>query len=418
MSSDSDLKGKLQAALAPQQVTLVEEATRVAARLDVPLYLVGGAVRDLFIGRTLRDLDLVVEGDAGLLAAALAANLDGNVVARSQFGTAEVSVLGQRIDVVTARRETYRRPGALPTVQPGTIAEDISRRDFTINAIALRLLPQPPALLDPHNGKGDIASGLVRVLHPASFQDDATRILRAVHYEQRLGFRLDAETDALLRRDLAMLDTISADRLRHELDVVFKEEHAPRVLQRAAELGVLHAVHPALPDALALRTGLARLTLLAQPVQPLYYLALLAHGLGHEHANALIRRLNMPKTWATIVRDIATAQWETAHIVDGASPADVDRKLRGLSPVALQVVAALTPRDTASRQLRRYVREWRHVRPVLNGRDLARLGVVPGPRVGELLEALRYARLDGNVASRADEEAFVRERVDNERNTW
>ena len=411
MSGPSDLQARLSTALSPQWLTLLEGATRAARRLGLPLYLVGGAVRDLLMGQTIMDLDLVVEGDAGLLATALAEALAGEVLARSQFGTARLRVLGQRIDVVTARRETYRRHGALPTVQPGTMDDDLGRRDFTINAMALRLEPEPVQLLDPTDGQRDIQGKLVRVLHPASFQDDATRILRAVRYERRLGFRLEVDTETLLRRDLGMLDTIGGDRLRRELDLIFHEEQARPMLLRVTDLGVLTALFSPLPDALALEQRLSRFALADGMAQPHHYLALLAYSLRRDQAEAFVRRLNMPATWARVVWDVALARDATDSLAAEASPVIVFRLLNELGLEAVQVAAALASSEGARNNLQRYLQEWRHVRPLLNGRDLVRLGVPLGPQVGEMLEALRYARLEGRVSTREQEETLVRERV-------
>ena len=411
MVGSSDLQAKLNNALSSQWTGLLEEAIKVAHRLGLPLYLVGGAVRDLLMGRLLMDLDLVVEGDASLVATALASALAGEVTARSQFGTAKLRVLGQRIDVVTARWESYGRLGALPTVHPGAISDDLTRRDFTINAIALRLEPAPLRLLDPLDGQGDIRRKLVRTLHSASFQDDATRMLRAVRYEQRLGFRLEEETETLLRRDLRMLDTIGGDRLRRELDHMFREEKAGSILLRAAGLGVLSALYPGLPEAPTLERRLSHISLEGGPVQPHQYLALLAYSLGRDQRDDFVRRLNMPATWAKVVRDVALAQEASASLAAVASPGVVYRQLRGLSPEAVQVAAALVEDEGSRNNLRRYLEEWRHVRPMLNGHDLVRLGVPAGPRTGMMLEALRDARLDGRVSSREDEKALIRERV-------
>ena len=411
-----DLQARLSTALSPQWLTLLEGATQAARQLGLPLYLVGGAVRDLLMARPITDLDLVVEGDAGLLATALAEALAGEVMARSQFGTARLRVLGQRIDVVTVRRESYRRPGALPTVRPGTIDDDLGRRDFTINAMALRLEPVPMQLLDPTEGRQDIQGRLIRVLHPAGFQDDATRILRAVRYEQRLGFRLEADTQTLLRRDLRMLDTIGGDRLRRELALVFHEEQAVPMLLRAADLSVLSSVYPDLPDGPILEQRLPRLAVADGMAQPHHYLALLAYSLGRDQGEAFVRRLNMPATWARIVRDVALARDAADSLASETSPVAAYRRLHELGLEAVQVAAALVDDKGARHNLQRYLREWRLVRPLLNGRDLVRLGVPPGPQVGELLEALRDARLEGRVSTREDEEVFVRERIDSNQN--
>ncbi len=409
MTNPSEIQARLSAALPQQGDLVVREAIKAARQLGLPLYLVGGVVRDMLMGRAIRDVDLVVEGDASRLASALAEALSGEVVAQSQFGTAKLRILGQDIDVVTARRETYRRPGALPTTYPGTIVEDLARRDFTINAIAIRLEPGPAKLLDPTGGQADIRQGLIRVLHPASFQDDATRILRAVRYEQRLGFHLEQETERLLQRDLRILDTIGMDRMPRELALIFREEQAGAILLRAAGLGILPALHPHLPDAPTLKQRLTRLSSADSLAEPLHYLALLAYSLNQEDSEGLIRRLNMPATWAKAVRHVAVARESTASLAQESSPAAVCRRLGGLSLEAVQVAGALADSEGTQRNIQRYVQEWRHVRPRLTGHDLARLGVPAGPRVGELLEYLRDAQLEGRVHTKADEEALVKE---------
>ena len=409
MARSFNLQAKLEANLPAERMALLHEASDIAGDLGLPLYLVGGAVRDLLIEQPLQDMDLVVEGDAALLAHALAKALAGEVLAYSQFSTAKAQILGQRIDLVTARYETYRRPGALPTVRPSGIQDDLARRDFTINAMAIRLAPAPSGeLLDPIGGRRDIQEGLVRVLHSSSFQDDATRILRAVRYEQRLGFRLEPETAAWLRRDLAMLDTISGSRLRRELDLTFHEQHPHHALTRMAALGVLHSLYPPLDDGRAAESELARLRQHLHQLQAPHYLAWLAYPLESSQAEDFIARLAMPKDWAAVVRNVVATR-QAADALDGeVSPVTAYQRLKDLTMEAIQVVSALEDKPRASDNLNRYVHEWRSVRPLLTGRDLVRLGVPQGPRVGKLLEELLEARLEGHLHTRDDEEARIR----------
>ncbi|MBI4340489.1 MAG: CCA tRNA nucleotidyltransferase [Chloroflexi bacterium] len=408
MPSPPDIEALLRTALSEGCAWAVDGATSVAERMGTPLYLVGGGVRDMLMGRAIKDLDLVVEGDTAPFVETLAPKLGGRIALRSQFGTAVLKVGSLNVDIVMARRETYARPGALPAVTPGSIAEDLGRRDFTIHALAVRLHPRPYSLLDPTGGLGDLEARLVRILHPGSFQDDATRILRAVRYEQRLGFRLEPETEARLRRDVAFLDTISGDRLRRELDLVFQESVAPQVLRRGAELGVLRAVHPALPDLPDMEERLAHVQRLDGPLRPLHYLALLAHGLDQGQRRSLASRLNVARRWAEVLEDTARAREEAERLDPGERPSRVYRRLAGLRPEAVEVAAAFADRSVVGSQMLRYAREWSQVKPFLAGDDLVRMGAPPGPRVGEALEALRDALLDGVVRTREEEEAFCR----------
>ena len=402
------LKTKLYGTPGQLRSDILSEVVKIGAEHDVSIYLVGGAVRDLLMDKPVVDLDITVERDASTVAHALAAKLSGRVVSRSQFGTFKVEMDGESVDVVTSRRETYRRPGALPTVSPSSIDDDLKRRDFTINAMALRLAPGSVDILDPCKGQDDIRSRTIRVLHDASFRDDATRMLRAVRYEQRLGFRLSQETEALLMSGASYLDTISGDRLRREMSFIFREEKAPEILLRAARLGLLAALYQHLPSEEELERRLSAIRASAPTGNSRSYLALLAAAMSEPEAEGFIQRLKMPPSEAKAVRDAVKARALVASLDANASPPRIVAVLQGLDRHALRVAALLSQDEASSGLALRYLNEWRHVKPRLNGRDLARLGVPEGPRVGLLLERLRNARIEGEVSTREEEEAFVR----------
>ena len=408
MLESAVLKTKLDRTLGQLRSDILREAVEIGVMHGVSIYLVGGAVRDLLMGEPVVDLDIIVEGDASTVAHALAAKLSGRVVSRSQFGTFKVDMTGESVDVVTSRRETYRRPGALPTVSPSSIDDDLQRRDFTINAMALRLAPEPVVILDPCKGQDDIRSRTIRVLHDGSFRDDATRMLRAVRYEQRLSFRLSHETEALLMSNASYLDTVSSDRLRHEMSIIFKEEKAPVILLRAARLGLLAALYRHLPSEEELERRLSAVPASARTGNPRSYLALLAATMNESQAEGFIQRLKMPLSEAKVVRDSVKARTAVASLDPEESPSRIVAALQGLDPHALRVADLLSPGEASSGLVLRYLNEWRHVKPRLNGRDLARLGIPQGPRVGLLLERLRDARIKGEISTREEEEAFVR----------
>ena len=391
-------------------VRLLREAGAIAERRGLPLWLVGGSVRDLLLEQSPLDLDLVVEGDAPQLASVLAGELGGEVTARSQFGTARLQTQGLKLDLASARRESYAHPGALPTVQPGGQHEDLARRDFTINAMAATLgSAQFGQVVDPFGGQEDLVQCRIRVLHPGSFADDATRILRAVRYETRLGFRMDATTERLARQGADYLKTISGARLRRELERTFQEARPQDALARARELGLLTAISPGLdwPDATHRALDMWRGE--CQRTEPLLCMALLAAPLSPEEGQALADRLNMPVRWRRVVRDTATVRQRLPELgLPGIRPSGVFRLLEGLEPAAVQAWTLLAPQEAMRGHLLAYGQRLRYVKPRLNGHDLATLGVPTGPRVGALLEELRAARLDGLVESRADEEEWVR----------
>jgi tRNA nucleotidyltransferase (CCA-adding enzyme) len=212
-----------------------------------PAHLVGGAVRDLLLGGQTVDLDVAIEGDARAVARELAQRLGGEAVEHERFGTATVRAGELALDLATTRRERYVEPGALPEVEPAALAEDLGRRDFTINAMALGLTGDDLGVLhDPHGGSEDLEQGVIRVLHGRSFIDDPTRLLRALRYEARFGFHMDEQTERLAREAAAGagFSTVSGPRVRDELLDLLAEDNAPAAVERLHELSLDRALDP------------------------------------------------------------------------------------------------------------------------------------------------------------------------------
>ena len=397
----------LEASLPSGQLELLKSAGRIARDEGVPVYLVGGSVRDMLLGRPVEDLDLVVVGDAETMASIVAKRLSGQVVSRSQFSTAKVKVDGVSLDLVTARSERYSRPGALPQIAHGTIEEDLARRDFSINAMAVPLhldAKGPP--IDPFNGVGDLERGMVRTLHDGSFADDATRILRAVRYEQRLGFRLEDNTESLLRGNLPMLDTIGGDRLFREVQRWLAEECASSILLRADELGVLTALHTSLArsgESVRKATSRARVR-----IEGIVWFGALACPLTPTEGEGLIQRLRLPARWARVVRDVIEVQGNMPQLSDtGIPPVELYDALVGLETAAVRACALTAAAETARANLTLFLEKLRNVKPSLGGRNLIEMGVSQGPAVGEMLTMLKRARLAGTAGSRDEEVALV-----------
>lgn len=396
-------------------ITLLREMGEWGWAKGWGVYLVGGGVRDVLLGLPNYDLDLVVEGPAISFARELARAKGWKVRTHPRFGTAKLLWEDFSLDIVTARSETYEHPAALPSVKAGTIFDDLARRDFTINAMAARLdTPTFGELLDPHGGRADLAAGLIRVLHPASFRDDPTRMLRAIRYEQRLGFRLHPDTETLLLGNLSGLGLLTGERLWHEVDLVLQEAFPEKALRRAHGLGVLQRLHPALAfdDWLAGKFGRARDLPDRSLSMRAVYLGLLAWRLDEAQAEGLIRRFKMPGWASRAIRDMVRLQSLLVSLEEpDLRPSEVYDRLARISIEAIGTAAAATDSAALRERLERYLTEWRHVVPLLTGDDLRRLGVDPGRKMGMILRALRQARLDGRIARRDEEIALVREIV-------
>ena len=386
----------------------LDAVRQLAAAYGTPAYLVGGPVRDALLGTPLSDLDFAVVGHAPALARNVAARLgpDSRVTVHPRFGTATIALSpsdsGGHIDLVTARRECYPRPGQLPQVTPGGIADDLARRDFSINAMALPLTPGDGELLDPQGGLPDLDSGVIRILHPGSFADDPTRMLRAVRYEQRFDFRIDAPTLTAMSDAIAggAMDTVSGDRWRRELERILDEANPSAPLQRAAELGLLARIHPALGR--------------GQPAYPGHYtkdecLAALFAPLSTAETEQVIGRLRLAGPRAALARDtIALRDAEPQIRAHAGRPSALAALLAGRAPGAVAAWAGLTADPVVAAALHCYVDELRFIKPALGGIDLLQMGAAPGPAVGEILAQLREARLDGAVSGADGEREMAR----------
>ena len=409
LTKPENLLSQLWRSLGGEMREAVEVLLRPAEEEGRALYLVGGGVRDLVLGRGQVDMDLVGEGPVASLGEKVAVKLGGRWTEHRAFGTVTVEGARVRLDLAMARAETYARPGALPKVRPASISEDLARRDFSINAMALALCGgQRGEVLDPLDGMGDIARRLVRVLHDRSFIDDATRILRAVRYERRFSFAIEEKTLALLRRALAYLDTISGARLRQEVLRLLAEDEPEKGLLRCQQLGVLAAIHEALrfDDKLAVAFRRARR---ADQPSPHLYLALLGTRLSPADADAVAGRLALSKRQRQALGGAA----QLAQLLPWLShadvrPSEVVERLDTYPLPAIQAWALAAPEHATPQSLGRYLRRWRYVKPSLDGKALGRLGVARGPGMGAVVRLLRAARLDGEASSREEQVELVR----------
>jgi tRNA nucleotidyltransferase (CCA-adding enzyme) len=396
------------------------EVLRTAGELAVSgehgasdVYLVGGSVRDLVLGRSPKDPDIVVVGNGTLFARSLAEAIKGTVASVSQFGTTIIdSPLGS-IDVATARSETYSEPGALPVVHPAEIDLDLRRRDFSVNAMAVALSPQKwGTLLDPYHGFGDAARRRLRILHDRSFQDDPTRILRAVRYSVRLGFSFEVATAEALERDLHFIDSLSSARVLAEIEKILQEPDRAAILRRAEELGIIGAISPSLR---VTETGLKAMEQIGAsktPVDELLYVACMSSSLTSEEATAVIGRLQPDKDWQAVMHG-ASAFREVATLLETPDllPSEVVELLERVPAPVLGFQRIAGPRTRRREHIEAYLRRHRDVRAEITGDALAEQGVPRGPLMGKLLLELKVARLNGKVSSKDEELELVKRRL-------
>lgn len=438
---DSDHRDLLAEQLSPALWDMVQQVSQVASENNIPLYFVGGLVRDLLLGKGPTDLDMVVEGDAIALAKRLQERFGGQLRSHSRFGTAawrlepavwqaiaptaDLSQVPASIDFITARTEFYTQPTALPEVERSSIKLDLHRRDFTINTLAIRLdgahLGQ---MLDFYGGRRDLTQGVIRVLHSLSFIDDPTRMLRAVRFEQRLGFAIEPRTAELIGEALPLLERVTGERLKHELQLMLLEARPSPILHRLAELGVLAHIHPALVWPPAGDEWFSRLPIILsrpgwtdglQGESPAsVYFALWLAPLSPTIQIEVMDRLKVRKSTREEVKGVEVMAEILAGFPAGATPGFVEKALR---PFALKTRILLASRviagdvTPAGAYLDQYVGHWRQVKPILDGNALRSAGLKPGPNFATILDQLLAARLDGQIHSEADEWALVNSQI-------
>jgi tRNA nucleotidyltransferase (CCA-adding enzyme) len=368
-----------------------------------PAFLVGGAVRDLLLAGQTVDLDVAIEGDARAAARELANRLGGEMVEHERFGTATVRAQDLAVDLATTRRETYVEPGALPEVEPAALAEDLGRRDFTINAMALGLSGDDLGVLhDPYDGREDLERGVIRVLHGRSFIDDPTRLLRALRYEARFNFRMDEQTERLAREAAAGagFSTVSGPRVRDELLDLLREPGARLALERMHELSLDRALQPELeadPDLVA-SAQLASAETGADPV-----LAGLA---------ALIS--SNPKALGEWLEDLHLGRRETDAVARAAlkGPQLASTLREELTPSAIHALLSCEPSEALAIALAnrapadpvlRYLADLKGVQLEITGNDLIEAGVPESPELGRALAETLRRKLDGEVSGRDEE---------------
>ncbi|OXS28502.1 MAG: polya polymerase [Desulfovibrio sp. MES5] len=406
---------------------LLQLAGKLGRDLGLPVYAVGGFVRDLLLNRPNQDIDLVVEGNGITLAKALAVELGGRVREHQEFLTSVVifkDEKGQesRIDVATARLEYYEYPAALPTVELSSIKMDLFRRDFSINALAVRLDSTPfGQLIDFFGGQRDIKERVIRVLHTLSFVEDPTRCLRAVRFEQRYDFRIGAGAERLIKNALGLklMDKLAGPRLFSEFRHICDEDNPLACFVRLDQLGILPAIAPQLA-LIPTRRGLLQelqdmlswyhlLYFEKKPQDWLVYFLGLSHGLPYAETSDLYRRLGLPENKRAEIlnqrEQMRTVRgrleaWQRRQ--DGQAP-KISALCEVLAPLSLESLLYLmaeTENEFLQKSLSRYITQWQYEKADITGDDLKALGLPPGPLYSHILRTALKAKLDGETQGR------------------
>jgi len=431
MMAEPSPAARIQRLASAEQKRYLEVCAETASRFETPLYLVGGAIRDLLLtGEFLDlDLDLVAEGNAMTLAREVAHQLGGDLKTYERFLTAEIVVGNTHIDIVTARKERYDEPASLPVVSPANLEADLARRDFSVNAMALPLWPVGSAgLVDPWEGRSDLDQRRLRVLHDRSFFDDPTRILRGVRIGARRGLDFDPHTTDLARAavDADAFGPLSPSRLRHELVLLLEDQQVELSLRSLEDLNFFPVLGRTTAlseqDWVSLRGALNiqrnwdadRF----RDLDPRWWLVNLMSISAEEdemHRALLAQRLGLDEPLTELLAEYPAVLHQARRDLENPdlSPHDVHRILDGLRPEELALLWATGP-DRIVEEIDRWMRELRDIRLTIDGTDLKEEGFAESPEIGKALQSTLDARLDGNIEA-SEELEFARRQMKGEK---
>ncbi len=409
----SDLLTKLAASVSTATYTLILHIAREAEQRGDTAYLVGGPVRDMLLGEPVNDIDIVFEGAAIPLARHLEKTLGGRAITHDRFGTAKwvlddpdyppthsltrAASLPAFIDLITARRESYEHPAALPSVTFAGVREDLFRRDFVMNTLALQLNGSHVGqLLDLYGGLSDLREGRIRILHDLSFMDDPTRIFRAVRFEQRLNFLLDPHTRHLLQSAIPFIALLTPDRVRHEVVLLLEEPNAVAMLDKLSNWGGFPYIFPGTEWGELQRLKVAALKAESE-TDPLRLLAAVLWGTSVEGVEAVAERLALQNEWRDLLLALATLQADVTLTQPILANSDLYFRLRKEEPRAIEWLAHLTDDVTVRTRLHLFLEDLRHRPMPINGDDLKKLGIPPGKQYQIILDKVRAAVMDDKV---------------------
>jgi len=417
----------------PHLKKMVLQVSQQARQENEKVYLVGGTIRDLLIDYPpANDLDLVIMGDGIEFAKKLHKLLGGEIRIHHHFGTASLQFENSiRLDMVTARKEFYNSPAAIPQVEKSSLKNDLFRRDFTINTMACSLnVENFGELIDYYNGQQDLENRIIKVLYKLSFVDDPLRILRAVRFEQRYEFSIGSESLDLIEKALEkkVFDKLSRQRLNQEMKLIYEEPDPLKSLQRFSELGLFKYLYPYVNAGKELWVRLERLGETynwaankewhKKPDKELVYLCGMVYDLNSTDRSAIIRKLNLSRDKSTIINQACDEMPLSLKVISESdlTPSTIVGALEKLPLEAILLMHVIAEQKVVREHIKIYIENLRHVNPKINGGDLKKMGVQPGPKYAELINSLKKAMLDGEVRTPQEELDYVYAYLEAEKN--
>lgn len=409
----------------------IQETIRLCSQLGKELgfkiYLVGGFVRDLILGVKNFDLDIVVEGNGIEFAQELAKKLNAKFVYHKRFGTATVINKAFKIDIATARKEIYEYPGSLPKVSFGSINDDLLRRDFTINSMAIEISEDNYGkLVDRFNGREDLKKKVIRVLHPLSFSDDPTRILRAIRFKERFKFKFERKTLKLMKEAVRknLLEKVGPHRLRDELILILKEPYPLKYIYRIKKIYGFKFIHPKLflksKNLSFLRKTEKKILWFKENLPKerkldswlIYFIALL-DPLDKRQTNFVLKSFALRKGEK---KRVISYKERLKPVLKRLRKREIlpSQIFRILEPLSYEVIILISSKENNRNVLKRiedFLKIYNKVKISFKGSDLKALGAVPGPKFKKILRQVLYKKLNGKIKTKEEELKFIKSKI-------
>ncbi|MDX9702609.1 MAG: CBS domain-containing protein [Candidatus Auribacterota bacterium] len=421
-------KTKIEAVMTAEIMKVIEEIGQLADKYVYNVYLVGGVVRDILLGKKNFDLDIVVEGNGMEFARLLAGHFSGFCTLHAKFATGVVTLLsGLKIDIATARMEYYQSPGALPTIETGSIKHDLSRRDFTINAMALKInASEFGELIDYFGGQQDIKNNIVRVMHNLSFIEDPTRIFRAIRFEQRLGFRIEKHTENLIKRavNADLYKCIAYERIRDELIIILNEPKPYSAIERIYQFDELRFIDPAFCGKpirkdvfLRIEDSITwfKLSYLDIPIEQwlVYFMGMLA-SVDYTHVTAICDTLKIQRKHTEIIR----VTFRHLACILGALNRTITKPnflYRILQPIpfeGLLFMMSVSDNNAVREKISHYFTRLLNISLSVDGNYIKQRGLTPSPSYTRIMKLLLYEKIDGKMSNLSEEQQRADKLID------
>ena len=406
MNLEKDIKSKFNSV----EQKLLNKAEIAAQSSSVKLYLVGGPVRDLLLGNIIHDLDFLIDGEIDSFIHEFSKVINSQPISSSQFKTFKYRIGDNEIDIALARTEVYPFPGSLPNIKPSNIHEDLYRRDFTINAIALQLFPKPYKLIDPVNGIEELKNKRIKIIHEKSFQDDPTRIFRAIRYSSRFDFPIEQKTIDLIHQDMNFISSLSGKRILNELIKYLSENDTSNSLSSLTKYNILQFIDNNFPsnEEFITRLHVFKNEKYSLNEKEVLLLAILCSNMNQIQLNKFITRFSLSKKQTKILIDLNQINKKISSVSVMKKASSITNLFDKYEIKALKFASIILADNKFTQMVNSYINIWSNIKPYNNGNEITKILSIDKTKLSSIIQKVRDAIINGQISSKADEMKFLK----------